>query len=107
MGPDALQVYLHENRIGYPVGVDAYRDDDPATHPLPLTMRAYATQGTPTLFLIDRPGPLRRQRFGLVNDPRRAAAIAPLLPATLGRPEKRRGRQECISPCQARWWPSH
>src|SRR3546814_3891051 len=64
MGPDALQVYLHENRIGYPVGVDAYRDDDPATHPLPLTMRAYAMQGTPTLILIDRQGRLRRQQIG-------------------------------------------
>src|SRR3546814_10113086 len=68
MGPDALQVFLHETRIGYPVGVDAYRDDDPATHPLPLTMRAYAMKGTPTMILIDRQGRLRRQRLGLVND---------------------------------------
>ena len=28
MGPDALAVYLHENRIRYPVGVDAYDDGD-------------------------------------------------------------------------------
>ena len=79
MGPEALQVYLHENRIGYPVGVDAYRDDDPATHPLPLTMQAYAMQGTPTLCLIDRKGQLRVQRFGLVDDLRLGAEIATLL----------------------------
>lgn len=79
MGPDPLQVYLHENRIGYPVGVDAHRDGDPATHPLPLTMQAYAMQGTPTLMLIDRQGRLRRQRFGLVDDLRLGAEIATLL----------------------------
>lgn len=79
MGPDALQVYLHENRIGYPVGVDAYVEDDPATHPLPSTMQAYAMQGTPTLVLIDRKGLLRRQHFGLLDDMRLGAEIATLL----------------------------
>jgi hypothetical protein len=72
-------VYLHENRIGYPVGVDAYRDDDPAAHPLPLTMQAYAMQGTPTLCLVDRRGRLRRQVFGLLDDMRLGAEIATLL----------------------------
>ena len=79
MGPEALAVYLHENRIAYPVGVDAYRDDDPARHPLPLTMQAYAMQGTPTLCLIDRRGHLRQQRFGLIDDLRLGAEIATLL----------------------------
>lgn len=79
MTPDALQVYLHENRVRYPVGVDAYTDDDPVRHPLPLTMRAYAMQGTPTLVLIDRKGKLRRQQFGMVDDLRLGAEIATLL----------------------------
>ena len=79
MGPDALAVYLHENRIRYPVGVDAYRDNDPAANPLPLTMAAYAMQGTPTLCLIDRRGNLRRQQFGMVDDLRLGAEIATLL----------------------------
>jgi hypothetical protein len=79
MGPEALAVYLHENRIGYPVGVDAYRDDDLAAHPLPLTMQAYAMQGTPTLCLVDRRGQLRRQHFGLLDDLRLGAEIATLL----------------------------
>jgi len=86
MSPEALQVYLHENRIRYPVGVDAHRDDDPGAHPLPLTMQAYAMQGTPTLVLVDRAGRLRRQVFGLVDDLRLGAEIATLLaePAPAG-----------------------
>ena len=79
MGPDALEVYLHENRITYPVGVDAYRDGDSAAHPLPLTMAAYAMRGTPTLVLIDRQGRLRHQHFGRVEDLPLGATIATLL----------------------------
>ncbi len=79
MGPEALAVYLHENRIAYPVGVDAYRDENSTLHPLPLTMRAYAMQGTPTLCLIDRRGNLRRQLFGTIDDLRLGAEIATLL----------------------------
>ena len=79
MGPEALQVYLHENRIAYPVGIDAYRDDDPTRAPLPLTMQAYAMRGTPTLLLIDRKGRLRQQHFGLLDDLRLGAGIATLL----------------------------
>lgn len=79
MGPEALAVYLHENRIDYPVAVDAYRDGDPVRHPQPLTMQAYAMQGTPTLCLIDRRGNLRRHRFGMLDDLRLGAEIATLL----------------------------
>lgn len=79
MGPEALAVYLHENRIRYPVGVDAYRDHDAAANPMPLTMAAYAMQGTPTLCLIDRRGNLRRQHFGVLDDLRLGAEIATLL----------------------------
>lgn len=75
MGADALAVFLHENRIRYPVGVDAAGDGDP----IPKTMRAYAMQGTPTLILIDRAGRLRLQHFGLVDDLRLGAQIATLL----------------------------
>jgi hypothetical protein len=75
MGPHALAVYLHENRIRYPVGVDVHEDG----HAIPLTMRAYNMQGTPTLCLIDRNGVLRRQHFGLLDDLRLGAEIATLL----------------------------
>ena len=75
MGPEALEVYLHENRIRYPVGVDAHAEGDP----IPLTMRSYALQGTPTLMLIDRVGKLRLKHFGLVDDLRLGAQIGRLL----------------------------
>jgi hypothetical protein len=75
MGPEALAVYLHENRIGYPVGVDTHEQG----HAMPATMRAYAMQGTPTLVLIDRMGRLRRQHFGLIDDLRLGAELATLL----------------------------
>ena len=78
MGPEALAVYLHENRIGYPVAVDAHADGQA----VPLTMQAYAMQGTPTLCLVDRRGQLRRQHFGLLDDLRLGAEIATLLAET-------------------------
>ena len=71
----ALKAFLHENRVRFPVGIDAHADGDP----IPLTMRAYAMQGTPTLLLYDRGGRLRLQRFGSIEDMALGAAIATLL----------------------------
>lgn len=76
MGPTALQAFIHEYRIGFPVGID--RRDDPTT-PLPSTMRRYAMQGTPTLLLIDREGRLRRQKFGHLPDLQLGAEIMSLV----------------------------
>ncbi len=64
MTPEALNVYLHEFRVPFPVGVDQPGDDNP----IPLTMRAYRMQGTPTTLLIDRAGRLRKQHFGVNSD---------------------------------------
>ena len=75
MPPPALAVYLQENRIRYPVGVDAHA----ANQDIPLTMQAYAMQGTPTLVLIDRRGRRRLQHFGVIDDLRLGAEIAMLL----------------------------
>lgn len=75
MTPAALQAFLHEYRIPFPVGVD-----QPAPRgPIPLTMRAYAMQGTPTLTLIDRHGRVRQQFFGQVGDLELGARIGALL----------------------------
>ncbi len=71
----ALEAFLHEYRIGFPVGIDAHAQGDP----LPKTMRAYNMQGTPTTLLIDRAGRLRMQTFGHVDDLRLGAAIGTLL----------------------------
>ncbi len=77
MTPVSLQAFLHEYRISFPVGVDASSAD--AQDPIPMTMRAYAMQGTPSLLLIDRQGDLRRHTFGAEDDLTLGAAIATLV----------------------------
>ena len=76
MGIESLRAFLHEYRIRFPVGVDmAGLDGDP----IPLTMRAYAMQGTPTTVLIDARGRLRQQVFGIHDDLLLGAEIGTLL----------------------------
>ncbi len=65
MGRDALEVFAYEYRLRFPIGIDRY--DGPAQG-VPLTMRAYQMQGTPTLILIDRTGRIRLHKFGHVSD---------------------------------------
>lgn len=77
---EALAAFLHEYRITFPVGVDA---PSPGGG-VPMTMRAYNMQGTPTTMLIDRDGKLRLQRFGHVDDLILGASIATLLGETPG-----------------------
>lgn len=74
MTPTALEAFLHEYRIDFPVGVD-----EPGDGPIPRTMQAYAMQGTPTLALIDANGMLRGQHFGQVSDIALGARVATLL----------------------------
>ena len=74
MPPHALEVFLHENRLRFPVGVDAR-----GAEAIPRTMHAYAMQGTPTTVLIDRLGRRRGQRLGHVKDMQLAASLAMLM----------------------------
>jgi thiol-disulfide isomerase/thioredoxin len=69
----ALQAFVHENRMRYPVALDR------PGHPLPATMTAYAMQGTPTLLLVDAQGILRAQHFGSVSDLALGAHIGALV----------------------------
>lgn len=75
MGPVALQAFLHEYRIGFPVGIDAH--DRP--HGTPVTMARYQLRGTPSLILIDRAGRTRLNAFGHVGDLAVGAAVARLI----------------------------
>ena len=72
---DALEAFLHEYRIAFPVAIDA---PSPGGGP-PQTMTAYQMQGTPTLILIDREGRLRKQKFGMEPDLTLGAEIMSLL----------------------------
>ncbi len=76
MGVTALEAFVHEYQIEFPVGVDRPGDD---ADPVPTTMRRYSMQGTPTLLLIDREGRLRRQTFGHIPDLQLGAEIMALM----------------------------
>lgn len=76
MQPEALEAFLHEYRVAFPVGVDRPGEGG---DPLPATMRRYAMQGTPTLLLIDRQGRLRRQTFGHLPDLQLGAEVMSLM----------------------------
>lgn len=75
MAPLSLKAFLHEYRIGFPVGVDQPDGSGGA----PLTMRAYAMRGTPTTLLIDRQGRLRTNAFGHLSDLQLGAELAALI----------------------------
>ncbi|WP_043360065.1 peroxiredoxin [Belnapia sp. F-4-1] len=78
--PETLSAFSHEYRLEFPIGIDA---PDPRGGPMPVTMAAYAMQGTPTLLIIDAAGRLRRQAFGHVEDIVLGADVA-LLAAEAG-----------------------
>ena len=71
----ALEVFLHEYRIKFPVGIDA---PNPAGN-ISTTMNAYRLQGTPSLLVIDQQGYLRENAFGHVSDLAVGALIGQLL----------------------------
>jgi peroxiredoxin len=73
MTPAALEVFIHEFRLPFPIAVD-----QPGPDRIPLTMSAYQMQGTPTTVLIDKMGRLRHVRFGVESDLVLGAAIGRL-----------------------------
>lgn len=74
MQPHALEAFLHEYRIDFPVGVDR-----PTESGLPETMAQLKLRGTPSLLLYDRQGRHRAQHFGSVSDMRIGSEISTLL----------------------------
>ena len=64
MTPIALEAFLHEYRIAFPVAVDRPAADGP----IPRTMAAYGFQGTPSTIVIDRAGLIVRHSFGAEDD---------------------------------------
>ena len=76
MTPQALEVFLSEYRINFPVACDS---PDPNGGAIPMSMHAYAMQGTPTLVLIDSEGHRRAQHFGTHDELVLGAEIGQLL----------------------------
>ena len=75
MTPVALEAFIHEYKLTFPIGIDRAADDGP----IPLTMRAYAMQGTPTAIMIGRDGLIRHHGFGVEDDMALGARIAAAL----------------------------
>lgn len=75
MGRAALEVFIHEYRLAFPIAIDLPGESGP----IPQTMQAYELNGTPSLILIDREGHLRLSHFGQIDDMEVGARIAALL----------------------------
>lgn len=73
MREPSLRAFLHEFRVGFPVGIDA-----PSESNLPKTMQKFHLQGTPSWLLFDRDGNLKLQVFGQIEDLILGAEIARL-----------------------------
>ncbi|MGE0804220.1 MAG: redoxin domain-containing protein [Burkholderiaceae bacterium] len=71
----ALQAFIHEYRLAFPIGVDEPDPDDA----IPLTMRALQMRGTPSLVLIDKLGRVRLHHFGRLDDMALGAFVGRLL----------------------------
>lgn len=75
MRPVSLKAFIHENRLTFPIGVDAV---DETSFPIPRTMAHYRMRGTPSLLLFDTAGKLRQHVFGQIDDMALGAEIAML-----------------------------
>ena len=75
MGPAALEVFIHEYRLRFAIGVDA----PGVPGPIPQTMAALGLQGTPSLLLLDRQGRVRFEHFGAIDDMAFGAVIGQLI----------------------------
>lgn len=75
MTPAALEAFVHEYRVRFPVAVD---EQVPAST-IPKTMAAYEMRGTPTLLVFDRDGNLRVNHFGPIDDLALGAMLGQLL----------------------------
>ena len=89
MTPEALEVFMHEYRWPFPVGIDTPDGDS-----IPKTMAAYEMRGTPTLLIFDRGGRLRRHYFGRADDMMLAAEIAALAIEDKGAPREQAAQVE-------------
>lgn len=64
MQPHALEAFIHEYRLSFPVGVAAYEGNNP----MPKTMVDWQMRGTPSTFVFSADGDLHLHQFGHVDD---------------------------------------
>jgi len=94
MTPVALEAFIHEYRLTFPIGVDEAGPDGP----LPVTMARYAMRGTPTTLVIDRTGRLRQHHFGQMDDLALGYTVGALL-AEAARPAEALAAGEADAGC--------
>ncbi len=75
MGPAALQVFMHEYRVPFPVGIDMAVPGQA----IPQTMQTYGFRGTPSLVVIDRRGAVALSHFGMLDDLQLGAFLGQLV----------------------------
>ena len=75
MTKQALKVFVHEYRLGFPIGIDIAAESGS----IPRTMDKYQLQGTPSLVLIDQSGRIRLKHLGQLSDMQVGNAIGQLL----------------------------
>lgn len=95
MGAEALQAFIHEYRLGFPIGID---EPDPH-HPVPRTMAAWGLQGTPSLVVFDRQGRLRLKHFGHLDDTALGAMVGQLLAAPYAPEDPPAGSDAAAAEC--------
>lgn len=76
-GPEALKVFLHEFGIRFPVGVDRHDTEGG----LPVTMRTFGLEGTPSTMLFDKAGSMMFSHLGKIDDLALGVMIGQLLAA--------------------------
>jgi len=75
MTPVALEAFVHENKLTFPIGIDTAGEDGP----IPVTMARYGMRGTPTLILIRRDGTIHHHGFGQQDDMAVGAMVVSML----------------------------
>jgi hypothetical protein len=91
MTPVALEAFIHEYRLTFPIGVD----EPGAKGPIPVTMERYRMQGTPTTIVIDRDGCIAEHAFGQIDDLALGALVGSLLAATPARALDKQQSEGC------------
>ena len=94
MNNTALQAFIHEYRLPFPIGVDRPSD---SKNGVPKTMNRFLMQGTPTLLLFDQEGRLKRHIFGHISDMRLGAEVMALVMDSRLKPatKERSSKQGC------------
>jgi AhpC/TSA family len=77
MQPHALEAFIHEYRLTFPVGVAAYEGNNP----MPKTMEDWRMRGTPSTFVFSANSELYLDEFGHVDDLPLGIVIGQLLAA--------------------------